>query len=182
MAGLSPWQQESHHDTRRRRIHPAVLVTRSTKRFRSHPPLRIHGQLPTKRLVRSLPPTSRCRTRRRTGPNNLVGLLLVLSSLSGTDDSHPTLHRSATSTSQAYIPMRYVLIRLHNPNTDVWFRLVRAGVCLYPKIPLDPVLPTHQSADPNAFRFAPSTRSSTAGPVPHHLTGSRSGLLPLLSP
>ena len=78
--------------------------------------------------------------------------------------------------------MRYVLIRLHKPNTDVWFRLVRAGVCLYPNIPFDPVLPTHQSADPNAFRFAPSTRSPTAGLIPHHLTGSRSGLLPLLSP
>ncbi len=179
MAGLSPWQQELHHVTRRRRVHPAVLVTRSTKRFRSHPPLRIHGQPPTKRLVRSLPPTSRCRTRRRTEPNR-VGLLLVLSSLSGTNDSHPTLHRSATS--EAHVPMRYVLIRLHNPNTDVCFRLVRAGVCLYPKIPLDPVLPTHQSAYPDAFPLTPSTRSSTSGPVPHPLTGSRSGPVPLLSP
>ena len=59
MEGLSPKQRDKDHEAQARRVHSPLPASYVARRFPPHPPLRLHGQPPSRCQARPLPRTSR---------------------------------------------------------------------------------------------------------------------------
>jgi hypothetical protein len=59
MEGLSPKQRDKDHEAQARRVHSPLPASYAARRFPPHPPLRLHGQPPSRCQARPLPRTSR---------------------------------------------------------------------------------------------------------------------------
>jgi hypothetical protein len=61
MEGLSPKQRDKDHEAHARRVHSPLPASYAARRFPPHPPLRLHGQPPSRCQAHPLPRTSRSR-------------------------------------------------------------------------------------------------------------------------